>query len=141
MIAVDTNVIVRFLVGDDAGQAASAKSLLARQRIALAHTVLLETDWVLRRGYRFARGEVSAALRRLLGMGTVFCARRDAVLNALRAVEQGCDFADALHACAADHPVSVFVTFDRDFVAQAGQIGGLPPVRLLGAGEQGLEPV
>jgi len=53
MIAVDTNVLVRFLVRDDAKQAARAAALIQANEIWVCKTVLLETEWVLRSLYGF----------------------------------------------------------------------------------------
>jgi predicted nucleic-acid-binding protein len=135
MIAVDTNVVVRFLVADDAPQARLAKRLFAENRIAVAHTVLLETEWVLRHSYQFARDRVASGLLHLLGIETVFCERREAVLTAINAIAAGCDFADALHAATADRRVVAFATFDEDFAKCVTTVSGLPPVRLMRAAE------
>ena len=55
MLAVDTNVLVRFLARDDTGQTARADHLLRVNRIWIPKTVLLETEWVLRNSYAFDR--------------------------------------------------------------------------------------
>ena len=57
MIAVDTNVLVRLLTGDDLKQAAAARSLFAAGPIWIAKTVLLETAWVLRSLYGFEESD------------------------------------------------------------------------------------
>ena len=54
MIAVDSNVLVRFLVLDDAKQAARAAALIRANEIWVSKTVLLETEWVLRSLYGFS---------------------------------------------------------------------------------------
>lgn len=132
MIAVDTNVLVRFLVGGDSPQqAALALTVFAENRVAVGHTVLLEAEWVLRRSFNFSPHEIAQAFTRLLGLASVTCARRDAVVNALRAFEAGCDFADALHTATAEDGVSEFVTFDRSFAKRADAYGLLRRVRLL----------
>ena len=132
MIGVDTNVLVRFLVeGDEPQQSALATSLFASGRVAIAHTVLLEAEWVLRQSFKFQRGEIVAAFLRLLGLPNVACDRRDLVIGALRAFENGCDFADAFHLATSTAEVAEFVTFDREFVSQAEAQGLLPRVRLL----------
>ena len=69
MIAVDTNVVVRLLVRDDAKQAEAAAVLFARGPVGLSATVLLETAWVLRSGYRLAPAAVVDALRPVLLLG------------------------------------------------------------------------
>jgi len=43
MIAVETNVLVRLLTGDEAKQAAAARSFFASDPIWIAKTALLET--------------------------------------------------------------------------------------------------
>jgi predicted nucleic-acid-binding protein len=132
MIAVDTNVLVRFLVtGDDPDQSAWAKALFASDRTAVAHTVLLETEWVLRESFRFSRAQIAEAFVRLLGLRTVVCAGGEAVLRAIRAFEAGFDFADALHAMTSEAGVTEFVTFDREFAKRAQARGLVPRVRLL----------
>ena len=52
MIAVDTNVVVRLLIADDARQAAQASALFRNEEIWLCKTVILESVWVLRSLYR-----------------------------------------------------------------------------------------
>jgi predicted nucleic-acid-binding protein len=131
MIGIDTNVLVRFLVPYHPAQSAAARSLFAEQKIAIAHTVLLEAEWVLRRSFKFGRQEIASAFLGLLGLSTVFCPRPEMVLNAIQAFEAGCDFADALHAATSERGVTEFATFDRDFAMQARRHGLLPPVRLL----------
>src|SRR5208282_335282 len=99
MTAVDTNVLVRLLTGDDVEQAAAAKSLLASQPIWIAKTVLLETGWVLRSLYGFNEDAVRNAFVKLLGLKNVRAEDEAAVADALACVVQGLEFADALHLC------------------------------------------
>lgn len=71
MIALDTNVVVRFLVADDATQSRRARALIERgiaagERFFLADIVLCEIVWVLDRAYDFPRVEISNALRSLV---------------------------------------------------------------------------
>lgn len=54
MVAVDTNVLVRLLVNDDARQARRARALFEREEIFISPTVLLESEWVLRSAYGLA---------------------------------------------------------------------------------------
>lgn len=68
MIAVDTNVIVRFLVRDDEKQAAAARRRLKqaeknRERLFVPLLVVLETIWVLESAYDKTRSEILDALR------------------------------------------------------------------------------
>jgi len=71
MIALDTNVLVRFLVEDDKAQAAKATALIERAisdgvTLFISDVVLCETVWVLISRYGFSRAEVAAVLQRLL---------------------------------------------------------------------------
>ncbi len=55
MTAVDTNIVVRLLTGDDARQAAQAAALFRSEDIWLSKSVILETEWVLRSSVPFSR--------------------------------------------------------------------------------------
>lgn len=118
MIAVDTNVIVRLLTGDDARQPARARELFESETIWLAKTVVLETEWVLRRLHGFSGREVGEALAALIALPAVRCEDETAVVEALRCRENGMDFADALHLASAG-TAERFVTFDADFAGRA----------------------
>ena len=70
MIALDTNVLVRYLVEDDAKQTALATALIDRAITAgdalfISHIVVCETVWVLSVSYRVARQEIALVLREL----------------------------------------------------------------------------
>ena len=124
MIAVDTNVLVRFLVRDDAKQAARAASLIRGDVIWASKTVLLETEWVLRSLYGFSPGTVARALRRLAGLQSIFLEDELAVAKALDWSSQGLDFADALHLASAGN-AKRFATFDRKLAKRAKRLTAL----------------
>jgi predicted nucleic-acid-binding protein len=68
---VDTNVLVRFLVGDDPEQASRARRLFERataqgERIFVAQIVVCELVWVLGYAYDKSRSEIAAGLASLL---------------------------------------------------------------------------
>ena len=70
MIAVDTNIIVRFLVRDDEKQAELARRRLkqaeaGRERLLIPLLVVLETIWVLESAYDKTRAEILDAIRAL----------------------------------------------------------------------------
>ena len=66
MISIDTNILVRSIVEDDAQQAEAAQSFLQaltpENRGFICREVVLETAWVLYRTYRFSREQVSVEL-------------------------------------------------------------------------------
>lgn len=120
MIALDTNVLVRFLVRDDAAQARRAKALVDRlseseERAYVSDIVLCELVWVLARSYRFERPRIAAALDGLARSRQLRFDSVDHVLRATAAYERGRgDFSDYLireHARAAE--CDEIVTFDR----------------------------
>lgn len=121
MLAVDTNVLVRFLARDRAEQTAQADSLFRRNEIWIPKTVLLETEWVLRDSYRFARDRIAADFRSLLGLSTAHLEDETQVALALSWFSAGMDFADALH-LAGSTPAAEFATFDRRPAARAARL-------------------
>jgi predicted nucleic-acid-binding protein len=121
MLAVDTNVIVRYLTRDDAEQFAKASALIDREDIYVCTTVLLETEWVLRRGYRFRRDRIIAALAAFSGLPRVRLEDPVVVARALGWVQSGMDFADALHLAKAEG-CEGFVSFDQRFAAIANAL-------------------
>lgn len=118
MRAIDTNVVVRYLTGDDAAQAARARAAVDADDIFVSTTVLLESEWVLRSVYGFGSEDVVAALRAFAGLPTVLVESPVLLAEALERVDLGMDFADALHLGAAGH-CNVLLTFDTGFMAAA----------------------
>ena len=120
MRAIDTNVVVRYLTGDDPEQSAKARALVDGGEIFVATTVLLESEWVLRSAYGFSGQAVAAALRAFAGLPGVSAENPARLATALDRAEQGMDFADALHLAAASAECEVLLTFDLRFIESAG---------------------
>ncbi len=118
MRAVDTNVVVRYLTGDDPDQAARARAAIGAGDIFVSTTVLLESAWVLRSVYGFAGKKVAVALRAFLGLPGVTVESPVLLAEALARTENGMDLADALHLGAAAH-CETMRTFDRRFIESA----------------------
>jgi hypothetical protein len=70
VIAVDTNILVRFLTNDDKKQAELARKAMRDNEIWLSKTVLLETEWVLRYSYDFDPRQILGGFRALLDFPT-----------------------------------------------------------------------
>lgn len=102
MRGIDTNVLVRYLTQDDAGQARKANALVEsatarREKLHLDGVVLCELVWVLRGAYGFDRATILGALEGILAVGQFSIADRDLVRRALAAYRDGRgDFADYL---------------------------------------------
>lgn len=132
MIALDTNVVVRLLVNDDAAQARRARALLAAgHEVRVPVSVLLETEWVLRSAYGYPAPQVMSFLRALLGLPGVGTDNTPAVAAAVTACEQGLDFADALH-LALSSEVNRFYSFDANLRRRAARV--MPGVQVCAPG-------
>jgi predicted nucleic-acid-binding protein len=102
VIGLDTNVLVRYLVQDDARQANAAAKLIARHcskeqpgRISLV--VLCELVWVLSRAYRFSSPTIAGVIEKLLQTAELEIESADiawAALRLYRSADAG--FADAV---------------------------------------------
>lgn len=122
MLAIDTNLIVRYLTGDHAKQSARARALIDGEPVFVAITVILEVEWVLRSAYAYQAANVARALRAFAGLPTVTVEDGATVAVALDLAEKGLDFADALHLTRTGH-CEGFVTFDRKLVKAAKAAG------------------
>lgn len=121
MIALDTNVVVRFLVNDDPAQGRRARNLIARGDILVGTTVLLETEWVLRSAYGFSAAEIGRFFRALLGLPGLRTDDEERIARALDGYDAGLDFADALHLAFAGG-AEAFATFDRRLAKRARRL-------------------
>jgi len=122
MTAVDTNVLVRLLTGDEPRQAAAARALFAAEPIWIAKTVLLETAWVLRSLYGFEESAIRDAFTKLLGLKNVHIEDEPSVAAALALTMHGIELADAMHVSSRP-PGARFVSFDKAFVQRARRAG------------------
>ena len=127
MIAIDTNIVVRYLTGDHPEQSGRARQIVDGQPVFVPVTVVLETEWVLRSAYGYKPGDVARALRAFGGLPQVTIEDAATVAAALDLAERGMDFADALHLGRASGQ-DVFLTFDRRFV-KAAQAAGIDLVQ------------
>lgn len=130
MIALDTNILARFLLNDEPAQFKQARDLLAQPTDYTAPpTVLLELVWVLE-SYDCTRADVVKALRMLLGLPNFKPKEFEALCYAMRWYEEGMDFGDALH-LALSAGDNAFITFDKGLGKTAMQSGAVPQVRVL----------
>ncbi len=123
-VTADTNILVRAVVQDDAGQAEAASRLLREaELIAVPLPCLCEFAWVLRRAYGFGASDIAAAIAALIEAGNV-AVDRPAVEAGLAILRAGGDFADGLIA----HEGrwlggEAFVSFDKSAVALLARHG------------------
>jgi predicted nucleic-acid-binding protein len=130
-IALDTNLLVRLLTGDDPEQARRVADLIdASPACFVPITVVLELEWVLRGAYRLERGAVIAALEGLMAIRQVHLEQEDLVRQALAWHQQGLEFADALHLLRSEG-CARFATLDRALVNTASGLQLQPVVHLV----------
>lgn len=128
MIAVDTNVLVRYLVGDDPEQAAAARGSLerlTRERPGfLCREVVVEVVWVLERAYGFARPRIADVLVELTATDTLVVEAADDVARAAADYRQGgVGFADLMILAAARRAgATPLHTFDRQLARLEGTL-------------------
>ncbi len=120
MIGLDTNVIVRYLLQDDPAPSRRARELIEERLTQnnpgfLSVVAMVETAWVLERGYRFNARTVAAAVERLLQTEVFVVEHEQEVFSAMIALREGRgSFADALIAeCGENAGCTATVTFDR----------------------------
>ena len=119
MIALDTNVLVRYLARDDAEQAEAARALLeelTEERPGfVCREVMVELVRVLRRTYGISRSRVTDVLEELvLSKELEVEAGIDVASAALRYRQGIADFSDLMISAAAERSgASALYTFDR----------------------------
>ncbi len=123
MIALDTNILLRFLIGDDREQVEAARSLLEQltpERPGfICREVTLEVVWVLERSYGFSRDRIATALEHLVSGDALHFEAGDDVIRAAYGYRRGgAGFADRMIAAAARRPgPDALYTFDRRLAA------------------------
>ena len=126
MTALDTNVLIRYLVGDVPEQAEAARSLIDKltpdEPGFICREVVLEVAWVLERSYRFTRPQVAEVLMNLTASDTLVVEQSDDVAAAAYRFRQGgVGFSDLLILRAAERADSTpLQTFDRRLARMQG---------------------
>jgi predicted nucleic-acid-binding protein len=129
MIAVDTNILVRYVVNDDPVQAQQAKALLKNtSAIFIAKTTLLECEWVLRSAYKLPRESILHSLLTICGLPNVSIENAWQVAQTCELYRNGLDSADALHYCSSNTNIEKFYTFDEKFI-KGGELLNLKTAR------------
>ena len=120
MIALDTHILARLLLADDAAQLARVKTLLGKKQIYTAPiTAMLELVWVLEAN-DCTVVDVARGMRLLLGLANFKPAHSEELKQALVWYAQGLDFAAAFH-LALSTEAERLMTFDKKFVRLANK--------------------
>lgn len=123
VIAVDTNVVVRFIVADHPQQFEQSKALFKRGGVLITLSVLLESEWVLRSNFNFSRDSIADAFSMLVGLESVSFDPPELIERVIAAHRDGVDFADALHVLSAELAgAEKLATFDKDLGRRSARI-------------------
>jgi predicted nucleic-acid-binding protein len=127
MPALDTNILVRYVVRDDEAQLGAARRLIRNcvsqgQTLFVPITVALELEWVLRANFEFSKVEAIDVLSNLFSAAELTFESERALEVALHLYREGsADFSDCVHiALAAQARELPLWTFDR----RAGKVDG-----------------
>ena len=126
MPALDTNILVRYLVADDKKQFQSAKALIEsadeEAPLFLSLSVLVELEWVLGSLYAFDKSDLLTTFNQLLDTRELVFQDEDVVeITVSLYTENNTDFADCLHLATAHvYDYTPMITFDRKAVRVTG---------------------
>jgi predicted nucleic-acid-binding protein len=126
-VVIDTNILIRAIIGDDKQQQQAAARLFEQaQNIVIPTLVLCETVWVLRGRYKIGRQDVAERINALAESDKVILAD-DEVRAGLELLEAGGDFADGVAAYTGRKllpgSLAIFASFDQSAVRLLSQRG------------------
>jgi predicted nucleic acid-binding protein len=116
---IDTNVILRFLIGDDPPKAARATALMERverneEWVELTEEVLTESVWTLDSYYRVPLADIAHKLAALLNFAGIRTFSRAVLVQALHLfASSNADFVDCLLAARSRERGIPIYTFDE----------------------------
>ena len=119
MIALDTNVLIRYLVRDDVEQAEAARSLLEALTVNrpgyICREVSVEIVWVLERAYGYSRDQIATILEELVATEELIIESADDVGRAASSYRAGdAGFSDLMILAAAERiGAHSLYTFDQ----------------------------
>ncbi len=134
MIGLDTNVLVRYYIQDEADAEAKKQHQVAQnlmesaEPLMVCKTVIFELEWVMRGYYRFSLAEIRTVLQHLLSLKQVTIEDRRSVESAVANLEFGFAFADALHHASYKDCKSIASFDDKKFARRAARTGLMPTV-------------
>ena len=121
MYAIDTNVLARYLLNDDANQSVIADATVAAG-VFVPVTVVVELCWLLSSRYRQSRDVVASSIIDILDLPSVTVADAAGIRWAVARFAAGAEFADMIHLIGSAS-MAGFATFDRAIATDAGSDG------------------
>lgn len=126
MIALDTNVLVRYIVQDDKAQSKKAvkaiEGLTSDQPAFISCVVLCELNWVLKSAYKISKEERLSILDKVISVAVFDIENLDLCIKAYKSYEKGAaDFSDYLiQQCALEKGYKTVLTFDKNALKDTG---------------------
>jgi predicted nucleic-acid-binding protein len=126
MYAIDTNVLIRYIVEDHPEQTREAteaiEQLTPEKQGFISCIVLCELNWVLKTAYKISKSERVATLQKILSIPVFEIEQLDCCLKALRSYEKGpADFSDYLiQQIGERHGYRILLTFDQKASRETG---------------------
>jgi len=123
-IVADTNLLLRFVLGDNAKQYEVALEIMGRaQAVIVTNVALCELAWVLRSRYGVSRENIAATIVRLRETRNIVL-DSVAVDTGLSILQAGADFADGMIAFEGMRlGGETFVSFDKKAVTAIAKQG------------------
>lgn len=121
MKALDTNILVRFILKDESTEKeknmyAAAKGEMLSNDVFISEVAFSETLWVLQKVYKRPQAIYMMDLRAIAGFENVTLENPQRIANALNWHEKGLDFRDALIlAVAQEKQCAILKTLDEPF--------------------------
>jgi len=132
-VAIDANVIVRYLTGDDRAQSPAATALFraasaGRVSLIIPTTILQETVYVLETFYAGTPATIAPKLMYLLSLTGVTCPDARWVLDGIQWYRaKNADFGDALLCAYARHHDCEVNTFDKELIKKFTEVTATEP--------------
>lgn len=119
-IAVDTNVLLRVMLGDNKRQAAIVEKELRRATsVSISASAFCELVWVMSQGYKISNSEIASAISNLIAAKNVVV-NFPAIAAGLQMLNSGGDFADGVIAFDGYQlGAEEFISFDKKAVKLA----------------------
>ena len=134
-VAIDANVIVRYLTGDDPVQSPAATELFraashGRVNLIIPTPILQETVYVLETFYAGTPDTVAPKLMSLLSLTGVTCPDTRWVMDGIQWYRtKNSDFGDALLCAYARHHHCDVNTFDKELIRKFTEITAAEPAK------------
>ncbi len=122
MEAIDTNILVRYITGDNEAQLRKATKLIESGQPKLVNPiVLVELSWVLNSVYKLSRKAIAEALKDISNCGYLLFKRPRPINIAIKNFNDGFDLADAMILnLNAEDGATVTYTFDKKAARLSG---------------------